>query len=416
MHRIQELAALTVEQVADGKNLTEALAARWRSAPNLTSQERGAIQDIAFGVMRHWAELRLVLRQLVPNTIPLPFLEHLLIVALYQLYYSRTAQYAIVNEAVHLAGMQARGRFKGLVNGVLRNALRRREALMQAVAENDEARCNHPAWWLKALQQHYPADWQAIVAADNNHPPMTLRINRRLTDMPTFLARLAEAGIEAEALDEVAVRLARPMSVRELPGFSEGVVSVQDWGAQQAAVRLDLQAGMRVLDACAAPGGKSCHMLEQADLALTALDIDGERLARVSENLDRLGLQATLLTGDASHPQDWWDGKPFDRILADVPCSASGVVRRHPDIRWLRRPEDFASFARQQARMLDALWPLLAPSGKMLYATCSIYPEENSQQLLAFLQRRADAHCLGQEQLLPTECHDGFYYALLEKR
>lgn len=416
MHRIQERAALTVEQVAGGKNLTEALAAQWQSMPNLTAQERGAIQDITFGVMRHWAELRLVLRQLVPNALPLPFLEHLLIVALYQLYYSRSAQYAIVNEAVTLAGMQARGRFKGLVNGVLRNALRQRDALMQQVAQNEEARCNHPAWWLQDLQRHYPQDWSSIVAADNAHPPMALRVNLRRTTMPDYLARLAQAGIQAEALDAQGLLLSQPMSVRDLPGFAEGMVSVQDWGAQWAAPRLDLHAGMRVLDACAAPGGKTCHMLELADLDLTALDVDAARLHRVGENLQRLGLAAGLQVGDAARPDGWWDGKPYDRILADVPCSASGILRRHPDIRWLRRPEDFRSLARQQAGMLDALWSLLASDGKMLYATCSIYPEENSQQLSAFLQRQANARCLAQEQLLPTERHDGFYYALLEKR
>ncbi|BEV72428.1 MULTISPECIES: 16S rRNA (cytosine(967)-C(5))-methyltransferase RsmB [unclassified Paludibacterium] len=416
MHRIQELAALTVEQVAAGKNLTDALAAQLRRVPDLSPQERGAIQDITFGVMRHWAELKLILRQLVPNALALPFLEHLLVVAIYQLYYSRTAQYAVVNEAVSLAATQARGRFKGLVNGVLRNALRRRDELMQVVARDEEARSNHPGWWLRALQQHYPDHWQSIVEADNAHPPMILRVNTRRSDMTRYLADLSAAGIQAEALDEQAVLLAQPMPVRELPGFAEGVVSVQDWGAQQAARRLDLQPGLRVLDACAAPGGKTCHMLELADVEMTALDVDGMRLARVRENLDRLGLQAQLLTGDAGRSQDWWDGRPYDRILADVPCSASGVVRRHPDIRWLRRPDDFRNLARQQAQMLDVLWSLLASGGKMLYATCSIYPEENSQQLSAFLQRRDDAICLNQEQLLPTDRHDGFYYALLEKR
>ncbi len=407
---------MTVEQVAAGKNLTDALAAQLRRVPDLSPQERGAIQDITFGVMRHWAELKLILRQLVPNALALPFLEHLLVVAIYQLYYSRTAQYAVVNEAVSLAATQARGRFKGLVNGVLRNALRRRDELMQVVARDEEARSNHPGWWLRALQQHYPDHWQSIVEADNAHPPMILRVNTRRSDMTRYLADLSAAGIQAEALDEQAVLLAQPMPVRELPGFAEGVVSVQDWGAQQAARRLDLQPGLRVLDACAAPGGKTCHMLELADVEMTALDVDGMRLARVRENLDRLGLQAQLLTGDAGRSQDWWDGRPYDRILADVPCSASGVVRRHPDIRWLRRPDDFRNLARQQAQMLDVLWSLLASGGKMLYATCSIYPEENSQQLSAFLQRRDDAICLNQEQLLPTDRHDGFYYALLEKR
>jgi len=415
MHRIQERAALILEQVAAGKTLTESLGEQLAATQNLTAQERGALQDIAFGVMRHWAELKLVLRQLVPTTLPVPQLEQVLLVALYQRYYTRAASYAIVNEAVTLASSIAKGRFKGLVNGVLRNALRQRESLMAAVAANQEAHFNHPQWWIDDVRRIYPAQWQSVLEADNQHPPMTLRVNARRTDADAYLLRLEAAGMEAEKLDQHAVILNRPVPVRELPGFADGDVSVQDWGAQQAASRLDLAAGMRVLDACAAPGGKSCHMLELADIELTALDIDRQRLTRVEENLHRLKFSAVLHTGNAARPDAWWDGKPFDRILADVPCSATGVVRRHPDIRWLRRPKDFRELARQQAALIDALWPLLASGGKMLYATCSIYPEENQQQLSAFLARQGNARCLNQEQLLPTRVHDGFYYALLEK-
>ena len=360
MHRIQELSALAIEQVAGGKNLTEALAEQLGRTPGLSAQERGAIQDICYGVMRHWAELKKMLRQLVPQALPLPFFEHVLVVALYQLNYSRAAQYAVVNEAVTLAGELARGRFKGLVNGVLRNALRQHEALMQAVADDEEARLNHPQWWVNVLRQSWPDAWESIIDADNAHPPMTLRINRRLTTMARYLESLTAAGMSAVALDDQALMLEQPVPVRELPGFADGEVSVQDWGAQQAAPRLDLADGMRVLDACAAPGGKTCHMLELADLDLTALDVDEKRLVRVQENLDRLHFNAHLLAGDASRPSLWWDGQPFDRILADVPCSATGVVRRHPDIRWLRRPADFKMLARQQSTMLNALWPLLA--------------------------------------------------------
>jgi len=415
MHRIQELCAKALEQVAGGKTLTEALAEQLGRSPGLSAQERGAIQDICYGVMRHWSELKTILRQLVPNALALPLLEHVLVVSLYQLYYSRAAQYAIVNEAVTLASSLAEGRFKGLVNGVLRNALRQRATLEQAVAANEEARLNHPLWWIKAVRKAYPDAWQSILAVDNQHPPMTLRVNRRMLDCAQYLEKLTAAGMAAERLDDQALMLLQPVSVRDLPGFDSGEVSVQDWGAQQAAHRLDLADGMRVLDACAAPGGKTCHMLELADLQLTALDIDGQRLSRVSDNLQRLHFSAELQVGDAAQPQTWWNGQQFDRILADVPCSATGVVRRHPDIRWLRRPGDFKSLARQQAVMLDALWPLLASGGKMLYATCSIFPEENQQQLTSFLSIRSDARCLNQDQLLPTERHDGFYYALLEK-
>jgi len=410
MHRIQELSAKAVEQVAGGKTLTEALAAQLGRNPGLSAQERGAIQDIGYGVMRHWAELKNTLRQLVPNTLPLPLLEHVLVVALYQLYYSRAAEYAVVNEAVTLASQMAQGRYKGLVNGVLRNAL------TQRVAADEEAHLNHPQWWINSLRQAYPEAWSSIIEADNAHPPMTLRLNRRLSNSQDYLERLQAAGMSAEILDAQALMLLQPVPVRELPGFADGLVSVQDWGAQQAAHRLDLHDGQRVLDACAAPGGKTCHMLEIADLDLTALDIDESRLGRVRENLDRLHLAAALRVGDAAQPENWWDGQAYDRILADVPCSATGVVRRHPDIRWLRRPGDFKTLARQQSLLVDALWPLLASGGKMLYATCSIYPEENQKQLTTFLAGRNDAICLNQEQLLPTERHDGFYYALIEKR
>jgi 16S rRNA (cytosine967-C5)-methyltransferase len=415
MHRIQQLAAQVVEQVAAGQSMTEALAGQQASAPDLTAQERGALQDISYGVMRHWAELKKILRQLVPNVLPVAQLEHVLVVALYQLYYTRAAQYAVVNEAVTLASTLAKGNFKGLVNGVLRNALRQRETLQAAVQADEEARFNHPQWWIDDVRAAYPQDWQSILEADNQHPPMTLRINARHADAASYLLRLADAGMAAQSLDAQALILEQPVPVRELPGFADGVVSVQDWGAQQAAARLDLADGMRVLDACAAPGGKACHMLELADLDLTALDVDETRLRRVRENLDRLQLKATLCVGDAARPDTWWDGKLFDRILADVPCSATGVVRRHPDIRWLRRADDFRNLSRQQARLLDALWPLLASGGKMLYATCSIYPQENQQQLSSFLAKYSDARCLNQEQLLPTVHHDGFYYALLEK-
>ena len=416
MHRIQELAAQVIEQVAEGRTLTEVLSEQFARSPGLTAQERGAVQDISYGVMRHWAELKTVLRRLVPNPLALPLLEHVLVVSIYQLYYSRAAQYAVVNEAVKLAGSIQRGRFKGLVNGVLRNALRQRGELERAVHASEEARFNHPQWWINDLRRVYPDDWQSIVEADNGHPPMTLRVNTRKTDIGHYLTMLADAEMACERLDDQALMLKQPVPVRDLPGFADGLVSVQDWGAQQAAGRLELADGMRVLDACAAPGGKTCHMLERADLQLTALDVDAKRLVRVRENLDRLGLDARLVAADAGTPDTWWDGKPFDRILADVPCSATGVVRRHPDIRWLRRPNDFKTLARQQAAMLDSLWPLLASGGKMLYATCSIYPEENQQQLASFLEKRNDARCLNQEQLLPSERHDGFYYALLEKR
>ncbi len=416
MHRIQQLAADVLGQVESGHTLTEALAQAQRQGSELTPPERAALQDICYGSLRQLARLRFWLRRLVPKALPEPQLERVLLVALYQLVYTRAADYAIVNEAVKLSERLARGKFKALVNGVLRNFLRQREEMLRLADKDLEAATNHPRWWIKAVQQAYPQQWSSILEWNNSHPPMTLRINARKSTVAGYLAQLEALGMAASALDDICgIQLEKPVNVRELPGFAEGVVSVQDWGAQQAAALLDLQPGLRVLDACAAPGGKTCHMLELADLQLTALDIDAQRLERVADNLQRCGLSAKLQAADAGQSGDWWDGQPFDRILADVPCSASGVVRRHPDIKWLRRPGDFAALARQQAVMVDTLWGLLASGGKMLYATCSIFPEENQQQLAAFLARHSDAECLNQQQLLPCERHDGFYYALLAK-
>jgi 16S rRNA (cytosine967-C5)-methyltransferase len=415
MASIQALAADILGRIDEGRTLTEALDAAFRRAGDLSPSNRGALQDIAYGSVRRLAELKFWLRKLVPRPLPEPAVERLLLVALYQLAHTRAAPYAVVDNAVREAEKLARGKFKGLVNGVLRSFQRQQAELTDAAARDAEAASNHPRWWIDRLKAAYPADWQAVVAASNAHPPMTLRVNRQHGDAAGYVARLAEQDIAAEALDATAVLLAKPCNVRELPGFAEGLASVQDWGAQQAAARLELADGQRVLDACAAPGGKTGHMLESARVSVTALDVDAARLERVTDNLSRLGLSANVRQGDAAQPATWWDGVPFDRILADVPCSASGVVRRHPDIKWLRRPGDFAELARQQAAMLDALWPLLASGGKMLYATCSIFPEENRQQLDAFLARHPDAACSGDEQLLPCERHDGFYYALLQK-
>lgn len=414
MHRIQELAANVLERIEQGRTLTDALAHAQRST-DLSASERGALQDICYGSLRQLGTLRFILRKLIAKPLPVLEIERLLLVALYQLLFTRAAEYAVVDQAVESAGRLSHGKFKGLVNGVLRNAQRQRDELLAAAQRDNEARYNHPRWWIQRLRAAYPTQWAEVLDASNLHPPMTLRINARTGSAEMYVARLAAAGMGARALDAQAVRLEVPCNVRELPGFAEGHVSVQDWGAQQAARWLDVQPGMRVLDACAAPGGKTGHLLELADIQLTALDVDALRLKRVQENLDRLGLSATLQAADAANLETWWDGQPFDRILADVPCSASGVVRRHPDIKWLRRATDFAALGRQQGALSDALWQTLAAGGQMLYATCSIMPEENRQQVDAFLSRHTDARLLQDQQLLPTADQDGFYYALLGK-
>lgn len=415
MQTIQKLAAQTLDTVLSGRNLTDTLAALWRQEPALTGPQRAAIMDICYGSLRHYGWLRGALDSLLSKPLADPFIDRLLIISLYQLLYSQTAAYAVVHHAVHVATAHDDGRLKALVNAILRNFQRRRAELTATLKRESVAFWNHPDWWIGVVQQTWPRDWKQILTVANQHPPMTLRVNVRRTTPEAYLATLTAADMPATLHTSGAITLTKPVPVDKLPGFAEGVVSVQDAGAQLAASWLEVKDGMRVLDACAAPGGKTGHLLEIADLDLTAVDVDTARLARVSSNLARLGLSAQTVTGDAARPATWWDGKPFDRVLADVPCSASGVVRRHPDIKWTRRPTDAQTFARQQIGFLDALWALVVPGGKMLYATCSIFPAENRRQIDNFLTRHVNASLERDIQLLPSEEHDGFYYALLCK-
>ncbi len=412
---VQTLAAHSVAAVEAGRNLSDVLAELWREHPHLSAQERGALQDIAYGCQRFSGSLRALLGLMLNKPLPRADIRSLILVALYQLAYSRNAAHAVVNEAVRAAGKIGKGQYKALTNALLRRFLRERDSLMQQAQQSPEGRHNLPDWWLRRLQQDYPEHWQTITETFNSRPPMTLRINRRHTDAEGYLKILTEHGMQAEILGSHAVKLAAPVPVSTLPLFAEGGVSVQDWGAQQAAVWLNVQTGERVLDACAAPGGKSGHLLEWADCQLTALDIDPERLQQVRDNLQRLRLNAELHAADARQWASCYDGPPFNAILADVPCTASGVARRHPDIKWLRRPQDAAHTAAQQASLIDALWQILKPGGRMLFSTCSLFPEENSSQLQAFLQRHADAACRRSATLLPDPHQDGFYYALIDK-
>ena len=417
MRKLQKLAAGILESVFDGAALHQVLP---RELQHLTTPgERGALQDIVYGSLRHFGRLEAWLAALLERPLTDPQLGWLLRVALYQLAYTRAPAHAVVHNAVTAAGQGWR---RGLANAVLRNFQRRRAELETLADAQPSARWSHPEWWIAKLQGEHPHHWQSMLDASLLHPPFTLRVNRRHGDVADYLRRLNEAGLPAHQTGPDAVTLEKAVAVHSLPGFDAGHVSVQDAGAQWAARLLDAQPGERVLDACAAPGGKTGHILERVDVDLTALDVDAARLARVLDNLDRLQLRALLIEGDAAQPDAWWDGRPFDRILADVPCSASGVVRRNPDIKWLRRPEDIAQFAAQQAVMLEALWRLLAPGGTLLYATCSIFHEENEGQVRAFMVRHArDAErCplpepLSDGSLLPNAEHDGFFYALLRK-
>lgn len=397
----------------DGRSLDRVLASL-----RLEGRSRAAVMDYSHNVLRHLGLLDFVLTRLLERPLRDAELRHLLYIGLYELLAETTPAYAAVNETVAAAPTRARA----LVNAVLRNFQRRREALLAEAQTDPVARWNHPAWWIARLKAEYPQDWQAILEASNTHPPMTLRVNRRRTTLEDYQRRLAAAGMAAVQTGEWALTLARPVPVSELPGFAEGLVSVQDLGAQYAAGLLDCGDRMRVLDACAAPGGKTAHLLERHDLDLTALDLDPLRLQRVRDNLARLGLTAQVLSGDAGRPAQWWDGRPYDRILLDAPCSASGVVRRHPDGRWLKRADDTTTLAHRQGELLEALWPLLRPGGKLLYATCSLFRAENRDVVTAFLDHHPEA---AEEplmlpggshgQLLPDSHHDGFFYARLVK-
>lgn len=424
MLEVLPIASRILGRVLGGRNLDQALAAELQRHPGLTAQQRGLLQELSYGAVRHYSLLRAVLAALLQKPLKDESVRQLLLVALYQLAFTQTQAHAVVDHAVRVTAQSLhKASAKGLVNAVLRNFLRRREGLLaEASASGEEAKHGHPQWWIDALREQYPDAWEGVMAAGNQRPPMCLRVNARHDSPETYLEKLAQAGIPARLTSHGGVLLARPMPVDDLPGFSQGRVSVQDVGAQLAAPFLDAQPGMRVLDACAAPGGKTSHLLELADLELTALDHDASRLLKVEQNLQRLGLQARCLAGDAAKPVEWWDGAPYQRILADVPCSASGVVRRHPDIKYLRRSEDIARFAAQQARILNALWPCLAPGGKLLYVTCSVFKEENRSQIDSFLARHPDSalqplvsDACQDMQLLPNEEHDGFYFALLAK-
>lgn len=419
-HNPRLLAANLVNDVLlDGVSLTLALGNLRKLAPEGLS----TAQNLAYGALRNAGRLGFHLTTLCERPLKPAALSGHLLVGLYELEAGETPAYAVVNETVATVAERYPGA-RGFANAVLRNFQRRREELEAAAGADPEARWNLPLWWLKRLQAQYPSDWQAIATAQNAHPPMTLRVNQRRVGVATYLEQLAGAGIAARQSGEWALTLQHPVPVAELPGFFDGLVSVQDLGAQFAAPCLGAADGERVLDACAAPGGKTGHLLELHDLDLVALDSDGGRLDRVRENLDRLGLGTTqstsLVAGDAADTAAWWDGRPFDRILLDAPCTASGVVRRHPDGKWLKRPEDVQQLARQQRRLMDALWPLLKPTGTMLYATCSLFREENADQVAAFLARHADARAdtvaaTRAGQLLPGPEMDGFFYARLLK-
>ncbi len=424
------LAARVLQEVLQGRSLSDALPRHLVKCHD--ARDRGFTQELCYGVLRWLPRLDALLQQLLNK--PLKAKDRdvtaLLLIGLYQLLYLRVADHAAVYQTAGAAEKLRKRWAVGLINGVLREFQRRQDQLLAQATQEPIARYAMPQWLLTRLQQIWPEHWQERVEALNTRPPMCLRVNRRRTSREDYLACLQHAGIAAtaHAVTQAGVILERPVDVLALPGFTDGVVSVQDAGAQLAAELLELQPGQRVLDACAAPGGKTGHLLESAQpLQVTAVDRDEARLQQVRENLDRLSLQAEILLGDAAKPAGRWAETLYDRILLDVPCSATGVIRRHPDIKYLRRPADIAPLVELQVSILRNIWPLLKPGGLLLYATCSLLPDENELQVANFLCGQNDAReqvimadwgearRVGRQIAPGMQEMDGFYYARLVK-
>ncbi|HYU70800.1 MAG TPA: 16S rRNA (cytosine(967)-C(5))-methyltransferase RsmB [Burkholderiales bacterium] len=421
-------AAEAIGRVSGGESLNAALADLKRRASAQTLA--AAAQDLCYNALRGYGVVDVALERLLQKPLTDSPVRGLLLAALAELVARPRSAHAVVHQAVEAAALLGHSRAKGLVNAVMRNFQRRMPELLLEIEATESGRYRHPQWWIDALRLAYPRQWESVLLESNRHPPMVLRVNRRRLSAKAYLEKLDRAGIPARALGQDAVLLEKPCRVERLPGFAAGEVSVQDAGAQRAAPLLDVRDGMRVLDACAAPGGKTGHLLELAECELLAVDADGVRARRIAENLARLKLSAKVVIGDCRKPEGFWGGRPFDRILLDAPCSASGVVRRHPDIKWLRRKTDASEFGHTQAELLEALWRVLGPDGKLLYATCSVFPEENGAQVENFLAQHPEAEILplpglgdGNEgaprpfecQILPSADSDGFFYALLKK-
>lgn len=420
------LAARAVAQVLAGKSLDDALAAARR---NSSERDLPLVKSMAYGVLREHAQLAALAAKLLQRPLENePEIQALLEVGFYQLRRMRIPPHAAVAETVAAVTTLEKPRMAGLVNALLRRYLGERESLEDALPRDLATRYSYPGWLVDRLRTDWGDAAEAVIAAGNEQAPLVLRVNRRRIELEAYLTKLRAAGLVAHTIAELpeAIVLDSAVPVHELPGFDDGEVSVQDASAQLMAQLLRLDDGQRLLDACAAPGGKTCHALELADVDVTALDIDASRLHRVHDNLQRLGLKAHVQAADGARPSLWWDGRPYDRILLDAPCSGTGVIRRHPDIRWLRRPDDFARYTDRQLGLLTALWPLLAPGGVLVYATCSILAAEGEDVIRQFLMRIPDAkhEAIAADwgeprrfgrRLAPAGAFDGFYYARLIK-
>jgi 16S rRNA (cytosine967-C5)-methyltransferase len=414
-----------VSEVIKGHNLNQVFERHFDHHSHITPQQKSIAIFLAYGAIRFLGENQFFIRKLINKKITNKKIEALLCVALFQLNHDQSTEFTVVNEAVKAAKFINKSWAGSFVNGVLRNFIRQKDNLKAELKNDGEAFYSYPLWWIKLIKQEYNKDWESILLNGNKHPPLTLRINVRKINLKQYEEKLKSESIEYRILGDIALELTQPIPVEKIPGFIDGEVSVQDFGAQLAAQLLDLKDGQVCLDACSAPGGKTGHMLEMADIELVSIDQEKDRLHKVKENLERLQLHAHLKCADLTAIKSWWNEKLFDRILLDAPCSASGVVRRHVDIKWLRRSRDIDMFAKQQKIMLQAMWQLLKKGGKLLYATCSIFPDENQRVIDDFIKEHSDAkevkwsvdskYSKYENQLIPSENHDGFFYALFEK-
>lgn len=424
------LAARIIDDVTQGHSLADCLEPRLKTL--LDPRDRAFVQALCYGVCRFYTRLDVILSHLLkkPMNAKDSDVHALLLVGLYQLIDMRVPAHAAVSETVDATATLKKTWARGFVNAILREYLRRDEEIQQEILSDPEAHYAHPQWWIDAIKKAWPAEWEQILAANNAHPPFALRVNQQHTTRDAYLATLTENEMSAVIIPETSngIILNTPIAAEALPGFANGDISVQDGAAQLATELLQLAPKQSVLDACAAPGGKLTHLLEcQPTLAVIAVEKDKSRMAVIKENLSRLKVEANVICGDAIDVEEWWDGQLFDRILLDAPCSASGVIRRHPDIKLLREATDIKVLAREQTQLLAALWPLLKPGGLLVYATCSIFPAENIEIVSAFLSKHSDAQeekinttwgvpCNVGRQILPSmHDMDGFYYACLRK-
>lgn len=423
-------AAQAIYDICEKDKLLDAV---MQSCKEQLADDKAWFQELIYGTLRWYDRLQVISKELLQK----PFkkkdgdVQALLLLGLYQLLYMRIKDHAVLNTTVAAAELLKKPWAKNVLNACLRRFIREQQTIIAASERSPEAQYSHPQWLLQRLQSDWPADWQDIVDSNNQRAPMALRVNSMKISREGYIQKLHEAGLQADIIENTdsGLLLKEAVNVEQLPGFASGLVSVQDSSAQLTVSFLDLSTHQQVLDACAAPGGKTAHILEHTNnqCQLTAIEISKKRYARLQENLHRLELKARLIQGDATQPNDWWDGTMVDRILLDAPCSATGVIRRHPDIKRHRKPEDIESLRQQQARLLDALWPLLKPGGKLLYVTCSVLTAENEDVISHFLARQGDVKVLSLTlswaiqkqvglQILPgTKDSDGFYYALLQK-